>query len=72
MRSAEGWRWFAAWLVVGGLLAFSPLSSLGIFLLPVALVVCWLVGRSARASLELLGAVSGAGLFCLGVAFAAP
>jgi len=46
-------------------------SFVGLFLLPVTLVACWLAGRSARSSLELLGAVAGAGLVCLGIAFGA-
>jgi len=66
-----GWRGFAAWAVAGGLLAFSFLSSVGLFFLPVTLVACWLAARSARSSLELLGAVAGAGLLCLGTAFGA-
>ena len=46
-------------------------SFVGLFLLPVTFVACWLAGRSARSSLELLGAVAGAGLVCLGIAFGA-
>ena len=42
-----GWRGFAAWAVAGGLLAFSFLSWVGFFLLPVALVACWFAARSA-------------------------
>jgi len=71
MKSAGRGRGFAAWVVAGGLLTFSLLSMLGLFLLPVALVVCWLAGRSTRSALELLGAVAGAGLVCLGIAFGA-
>ena len=66
-----GWRGFAAWAVAGGLLAFSFLSWVGFFLLPVALVACWFAARSARSSLELLGALTGAGLFCLGIGYGA-
>jgi hypothetical protein len=54
-----------------GLLTLSLLSSLGLFLLPVALVACWLAERSTRSALELLGALPGAGLVCLGIAFGA-
>jgi hypothetical protein len=71
MKGAWGWGGFAAWAVAGGLLTFSLLSWVGLFLLPAALVACWLAGRSARSSLELLGAVAGAGLVCLGIAFGA-
>jgi hypothetical protein len=71
MKGAWGWRGFAAWAVAGGLLALSLLSWVGLFLLPVALLACWLAGRSARSSLELLGALAGAGLVCLGIAYGA-
>jgi hypothetical protein len=71
MQGAWGWRGFAAWAVAGGLLAFSLLSWVGFFLLPVVLVACWLAARSARSSLELLGVLTGAGLFCLGIAYGA-
>jgi hypothetical protein len=71
MRSAGRWRGFAAWVVAGGLLTFTLLSWVGFFFLPAALVVCWLAGRSTRSGVELLGALSGAGLVCLGIAFGA-
>ena len=71
MKNAGRWRGFAAWVVAGGLLTFSLLSFLRLFLLPVALVACWLAGRGTRSALELLGAVAGAGLVCLGIAFVA-
>ena len=54
-----------------GLLAFSGLSWVGIFVLPATLVACWLAARSARSFLELLGALTGAGLFCLGIGYSA-
>ena len=71
MKSAGSLRGFAAWVVAGGLLAFSLLSWVGLFLLPAALVGCWLAARSTRSNLELLGALPGAGLVCLGIAFGA-
>jgi hypothetical protein len=71
MKSAGSLRGFAAWVVAGGLLAFSLVSWLGLLLLPVALVACWLAARGTRSTLELLGALSGAGLLCLGIAFGA-
>ena len=71
MKGAWGWRGFAAWAVAGGLITFSFLSWVGIFVLPATLVACWFATRSARSSLELLGALLGAGLVCLGIAFGA-
>jgi hypothetical protein len=71
MKSAGGWRAFAAWVVAGGLLTLAPLTILGLFLLPAALVACWLAGRITRSGVELLGALPGAGLACLGIAFGA-
>jgi hypothetical protein len=71
MNSAVGWRAFAGWVVAGGLLTFSVLSWVGFFLLPAALVACWLAGRITRSSVDLLGALPGAGLVCLGIAFGA-
>ncbi len=71
MKSAGGWRGFAAWVLAGGLLTFSLLSWVGLFLLPAALVACWLAGRITRSGVELLGALPGAGLVCLGIAFGA-
>lgn len=72
MPRASGWRWFSAWAIVGGLLFFSYLTglSIGIFVLPFALLGLWLVTQVSRAWPELLGAASGAGLLCLGVAVA--
>jgi hypothetical protein len=71
MKGSWGWRGFAAWAVAGGLLALSLVSFAGLFLLPVALVACWLAGRITRSGVELLGALPGAGLVCLGIAFGA-
>jgi len=71
MKSAGGWRGFAAWAVGGGLLTFLLLSWVGLFLLPAALVACWLAGRITRSGVELLGVLPGAGLVCLGIAFGA-
>jgi hypothetical protein len=72
MSRGSGWRWFLAWVLVGGLLLFSLLAaaSIGVFVLPFALLALWLVTRTARMGIEVLGSVAGAGLVCLGVAFA--
>lgn len=70
MLSGWGWRGFAAWAAAAALLVFSVLAmaSVGLFLLPFALVACWLAARASRDALDLLGALSGAGLVCLAIA----
>ena len=70
MLSGWGWHGFAAWAAAGALLVFSLLAmaSIGLFLLPFALVACWVAARASRDALDLLGALSGAGLVCLAIA----
>ena len=65
------WRWFAAWAAAGGLLVFSILAglSIGIFVLPFALVAVWLVQRFAGWGPEVVGGIAGAGVVALVVAF---
>lgn len=70
MGKRQGWPWFLAWTVAGGLLAFSLLTWLALFLLPAALAAVLLAARLGRVWPELLGAVTGAGLTLLGIAFA--
>ena len=69
---SDGWPWFAAWAVAGGLLFFSLLTgfSIGLFVLPFALLACWLLVVRARHWPEVLGGAAGVGLTCLGIAFA--
>ena len=45
----SGRAWFAAWAGAGGLLVFAFLTgfSIGLFVLPFALVAVWLVQRFA-------------------------
>lgn len=70
-RERQGWPWFLAWALAGGLLFFAVLSgfSIGLLVLPFALATVWLVERSGRSWPELLGAVAGVGLVLLVVAF---
>ncbi len=67
MQSGWGWRWFGAWVGAGILLAFSLVSalSIGLFVLPFALVALWAVARGSRYWPTALGLISGAGLVCL-------
>jgi hypothetical protein len=68
----SGWPWFGAWTVLGGLLLFGWLTgfTVGLFVLPVALVGWWLAAAFGRRWPEVLGSVAGAGLTCLGIALA--
>jgi hypothetical protein len=54
------------------LLFFALLTgfSIGLFVLPVALVACWFVGTRGRHWPEVLGGVTGIGLTSLGIALA--
>jgi hypothetical protein len=65
MPSPSGWAWFGAWAVVGGLAAFSFLSWIGVFVLPVAGLALWAVASRSPGWSSAFGAVTGAGLFCL-------
>jgi hypothetical protein len=67
MSAWPGWGWFAAWAGAGALLAFSLVSaaSVGLFVLPVALVSVWAIARGSPLPRSAFGLVSGAGLVCL-------
>jgi hypothetical protein len=69
MSDGRAWGWFAAWAGVGALVALTILGalSIGIFVLPFAVIGIWLVGRRAPDRRSAFGLVSGAGLTCLGV-----
>ena len=58
---AEGWGAFAAWAMVGSLLGFSVLSaaSIGLFVLPVALLALAVTVRTARVWPEIAGTLEG-------------
>ncbi len=68
-----GWPWFAAWAIVGVLGASAWLSAMtvGVFILPLAGIAAWSVGKRARTWSEMLGLLLGAGLLCFGVAYGA-
>jgi hypothetical protein len=65
MPRASEWGWFGAWGVVGGLVAFTFLSTLGLFVLPVAGLVVWAVARRSPGWSAALGAITGAGVLCV-------
>ncbi|MGH2994771.1 MAG: hypothetical protein ACRDON_09000 [Gaiellaceae bacterium] len=66
---AEGWPWFWAWGLAGGLVLFALLTgfSIGLFLLPLAVVALVLVARRARGWPEGLGVLAGVAAVCLSV-----
>ena len=63
MNQASGWDWFGAWAFVGALCSFTllALASIGLFLLPFALLALFLVGRRGVRGPELLGLITGVG-----------
>jgi len=67
----RAWRWFVAWAAVGGgyLLALLSALSIGIFVLPVVVVVTIVLARRPGAVVGVLGIVSGLGLPLLYVAW---
>ncbi|MGW1560786.1 hypothetical protein ACWCQ1_30275 [Streptomyces sp. NPDC002144] len=70
MRSSS-WPWFCAWLAVGALgsLALLAILTIGVYLLPLALLAAGLLGTRRGSSAGLPGLVSGLGVPLLYVAF---
>jgi hypothetical protein len=66
---AQGWRWFWAWGLAGGLVLFAFVTGLtiGLFLLPLAVVALVLVARRSRGWPEGLGVLAGMAAVCLSV-----
>jgi hypothetical protein len=64
------WRGFVAWALAGGLLFFSSLTgfSIGLFVLPFALLGVLLVARYSSRWPEAIGVAAGIGAVCLLVA----
>lgn len=71
MSGVVGWKGFLAWAAAGGLLVFAVVSglSIGLFVLPLAVVILVLVVRRVRGWPEILGAGAGCGAICLLIAF---
>ena len=59
-----GWWRFAAWVLAGAFTLFAWMTgfSIGLFLLPVAVLVIWLVARGGRIWPEILGSIGGIGV----------
>ena len=59
-----GWHWFAAWMLVGGLYAFSLVAifSVGLFMLPIPVVATVLLARTVKARHGAFGLVAGIAL----------
>ena len=64
VQPAPPWRWFAAWMLVGGLYAFSLLGmmTIGLFVLPIPVLATVLLGRKREARSGILGLVAGIAL----------
>lgn len=67
---SSGWRWFAAWALAGALVVFAFLAaaSIGLFVLPFAILALVLVARTHAGGREMLGLVAGAGIVSLLIA----
>jgi hypothetical protein len=67
----RGCRWFWAWSLAGAALTFSFLTglSIGLFVLPLALVLLWLVLRASPRWAESFGLFEGVGLLLLVVSY---
>lgn len=63
-QPALAWRWFAAWMLVGGLYAFCLLAMLtiGLFVLPIPVLATVLLVRRQEAHRGALGLVAGIAL----------
>jgi hypothetical protein len=63
MAALPGWGWFAAWAGAGFLLAFSLVSaaSIGLLIVPFALLALWAILRASPPRWTAFGLVSGAG-----------
>ena len=63
-QPARAWRWFVAWMLVGGLYALSLLGMLtiGIFVLPIPVVATVLLVQRQKAGRGTLGLVAGIAL----------
>jgi hypothetical protein len=71
VTKGRGCRWFWAWAVVGSTLTFSLFTALsvGVFVLPLALVLLWLVLRASPRWPESIGLAEGVGFVLLLVAY---
>ena len=66
-----GWAWFAAWLIIGAGYALSLLgaASIGLFVLPLAVLATILLARRRHARRGLPGLISGLGIPLLYLAY---
>lgn len=64
VQPAVGWRWFAAWMLVGGLYEFSMLGmmTIGLFVLPIPILATVLLVRRHAGGRIALGLVAGIAL----------
>jgi hypothetical protein len=66
-----GWIWFAGWAVVGAAYAFGLLGalSIGMFVLPCALLATWYLARRRQSMAGVAGVLAGVGAPLLVLAF---
>ncbi|HET6532026.1 MAG TPA: hypothetical protein VFH03_15655 [Actinoplanes sp.] len=70
-RRLNGWIWFAGWAVVGAAYAFGLLGvlSIGIFVLPCAVLATWYLARRRESMTGVAGVLAGVGVPLLVLAF---
>lgn len=67
--ATSGWRAFVAWGLCGALWAFSGLSFAGLFVLPLAAVLTWMLFRLGKDRRDATGLIAGAGGFLVLIGF---
>jgi hypothetical protein len=67
----SGWIWFAGWAVVGAAYAFGLLGalSIGMFVLPCALLATWYLARRRQSMTGVAGVLAGVGAPLLVLAY---
>ena len=69
LGSAGYWGWFAAWVVVGAAYGIGFLSFIGLFVLPIAILLTIFLARTPASRPSSLGLLSGMGFPLLYIAY---
>jgi hypothetical protein len=71
VEGGQGWNWFGAWTLVGAVFAFSFLTgfSIGLFVLPLEVLLLGVVLRASPRPPEAIGFVAGIGAMLLVIAY---
>jgi len=71
LEGGQGWIWFGAWALVGAVFAFSFLTgfSIGLFILPLVVLLLGVVLHSSPRPREAIGFVAGIGAVLLVIAY---